>query len=62
MDFNRMVEFHRARHALVTLLTHPNSHPYDSGLLITENGEDYEQTVTVGSLAEFAERCIVSES
>ncbi len=39
VDFNRMVEFHRARHALVTLLTHPNSHPYDSGLLIAdENG------------------------
>ena len=60
MDFNRMVEFHRARHALVTLLTHPNSHPYDSGLLIMENGEDYGQTVS--SLAEFAERCIESAS
>lgn len=34
VDFNRMVQFHRAHNALVTLFTHPNSHPYDSGLLI----------------------------
>ena len=39
VDFNRMVEFHRTHNALVTLFTHPNSHPYDSGLLIAdENG------------------------
>ncbi len=36
VDFNRMLEFHRRRHALVTLLTHPNSHPYDSGLLLAD--------------------------
>lgn len=39
VDFNRMVEFHRTHGGLVTLFTHPNSHPYDSGLLIVdENG------------------------
>ena len=37
VDFNRMVEFHKARGGFVTLFTHPNSHPYDSGLLITGN-------------------------
>lgn len=31
VDFNRMVEFHRTHNALVTLFTHPNSQPYDSG-------------------------------
>lgn len=36
VDFNRMVDFHNEKHALVTLFTHPNSHPYDSGLLIAE--------------------------
>lgn len=36
VDFNRMVEFHRTHGGLVTLFTHPNSHPYDSGLLIAE--------------------------
>lgn len=39
VDFNRMADFHRSHGGLVTLFTHPNSHPYDSGLLITdENG------------------------
>ena len=35
IDFNRLVEFHYMKGGLVTLFTHPNSHPYDSGLLIT---------------------------
>ena len=39
IDFNRMVEYHRIHGGLATLFTHPNDHPYDSGLLITdENG------------------------
>ncbi|WP_303837292.1 nucleotidyltransferase family protein [Ruminococcus flavefaciens] len=28
VDFNRMVAYHRSHDALVTLFTHPNSHPY----------------------------------
>ena len=40
VDFNRMVAFHKQHGGLVTLFTHPNSHPYDSGLLVArENGE-----------------------
>ncbi len=39
VDFNRMVSYHKSKGALVTLFTHPNSHPYDSGLIIAdENG------------------------
>ena len=39
IDFNWFVEYHRAHGGLVTLFTHPNSHPYDSGVLIAdENG------------------------
>lgn len=34
VDFNCMVAFHKAHGGLVTLFTHPNGHPYDSGLLI----------------------------
>ena len=36
VDFNRMVEFHKGHNALVTLFTHPNSHPYDSGLILAD--------------------------
>lgn len=36
VDFNRFVEYHMKKGGLVTLFTHPNSHPYDSGLIITD--------------------------
>lgn len=36
IDFNRMVEWHKKHGAAVTLFTHPNSHPYDSGLIIAD--------------------------
>ena len=39
IDFNRFVNYHKDKGGLVTLFTHPNSHPYDSGVLIAdENG------------------------
>lgn len=36
VDFNRMVAYHYSHNALVTLFTHPNNHPYDSGLIIAD--------------------------
>lgn len=36
VDFNRFVSYHREKRGLVTLFTHPNSHPYDSGLIIAD--------------------------
>ena len=36
VDFNRMVRYHQGHGGLVTLFTHPNNHPYDSGLIIAE--------------------------
>lgn len=36
VDFNRFVDFHQKHGGLVTLFTHPNSHPYDSGLIIAD--------------------------
>ena len=36
VDFNRFVAYHRKKGGLVTLFTHPNNHPYDSGLLIAD--------------------------
>ena len=37
VDFNRMVKFHHVHGGLVTLFTHPNNHPYDSGLIVANN-------------------------
>ncbi|GHU64616.1 hypothetical protein FACS189447_01810 [Spirochaetia bacterium] len=36
IDFSRFFEFHHAQKALATLAVHPNNHPYDSALLITD--------------------------
>ncbi len=43
VDFNRMVEFHKKHGGLVTLFTHPNSHPYDSGLIISSPSGEVEK-------------------
>ncbi len=43
VDFNRMLAFHRQHGGLVTLFTHPNSHPYDSGLIIADNDGKVER-------------------
>lgn len=38
IDFGRFVRFHQEHQAVATLFTHPNSHPFDSGLIIAEDG------------------------
>lgn len=38
IDFERFINYHKSRKALVSLFTHPNSHPYDSGVLIAKDG------------------------
>ncbi|UKK67570.1 D-glycero-beta-D-manno-heptose 1,7-bisphosphate 7-phosphatase [Prevotella communis] len=43
VDFNRMLDFHKKHGGLVTLFTHPNSHPYDSGLVIAGNDGKVEK-------------------
>ena len=43
VDFNRFVKFHKEHNSLVTLFTHPNSHPYDSGLIIANQEKQVEQ-------------------
>lgn len=37
VDFGRFVSFHKSRGGRATIFTHPNSHPYDSGLIIADN-------------------------
>ena len=46
VDFKRMISFHREHKAKVTLFTHPNSHPYDSGLLIVGRDGSVEKWLT----------------
>ena len=36
VDFSRMEKFHKEKGGLITLLTHPNLHPYDSDLIVAD--------------------------
>lgn len=36
IDVKRMMEFHKANESVLTLLTHPNQHPYDSDIIRTD--------------------------
>lgn len=39
VDFCRFMNFHKEKNSMVTLFAHPNSHPYDSDILVAdENG------------------------
>ena len=46
IDFNRFVAFHKKKGGLVTLFTHPNSHPYDSGLIIANKNGSVDKWLT----------------
>lgn len=43
VNFARFVEFHKKRGGLATLFTHPNSHPYDSGLIVADKNGAVEK-------------------
>ncbi len=49
VDLNRMLSFHKSKQAEATILVHPNSHPFDSDLVINDpNGRvlkfDYKES------------------
>ena len=62
INFNRFYQYHLDKHAGITLYAHPNSHPYDSDVLIVdkdnritgwlyknvERNEDYRNLVNAG--------------
>lgn len=39
LDWNRFFSFHERKNGVVTLLAHPNAHPYDSDLLIVDRDD-----------------------
>ena len=46
IDFKRFVDFHKRKGAIATLFTHPNSHPYDSGLIVSDSNGCVRQWLT----------------
>lgn len=54
VDFNRFITFHKEHQAWASLVAHPNGHPYDSSLLVTE----IDAPKTVGGMPEDTHRVI----
>lgn len=52
VDFNRFIAFHKEHKAWASLVAHPNGHPYDSSLLVTE----IDAPKTVGGMPEDTHR------
>ena len=46
IDFNRFVSYHREKGGIVTLFTHPNSHPYDSSIVVADENHEVEAWLT----------------
>lgn len=46
VDFHRFIAFHNNHGGVVTLMTHPNSHPYDSGLIIADENHCVKEWLT----------------
>lgn len=53
MDFDRFYQYHKQKQAAITLFAHPNSHPYDSDILLT----DIENRVTGWSAKNTVRKC-----
>lgn len=65
INFRKLMDFHKMKGGLATLYTHPNSHPYDSDLVVTnseqqvigwrykneERDKDYKNQVNAGVYA-----------
>lgn len=39
VDFARFMDAHKANNCVATILTHPNSHPYDSGIIVSDKSK-----------------------
>ncbi len=46
VDFKRFVAYHKEKNGIATLFTHPNSHPYDSGLIIADENNAVQSWLT----------------
>lgn len=42
VDLGRFIKAHRETGAMATLFVHPNSHPYDSDIIVTDDAENIE--------------------
>ena len=58
VDLQRLLEFHQRRDATVTLLTHPNDHPYDSGIIVADENGQVRQWLTKEDKRVWYKNCV----
>ena len=58
VDLQRLLDFHKQRGAVVTLLAHPNDHPYDSGVLQTDEDGRVCRWLTKEDRREWYQNCV----
>lgn len=59
LDWNRFIDFHEEKQGYATLLVHPNSHPYDSDIVIMDNtGRVIEFHYKNNELKEYYDNCV----
>lgn len=58
VDLHRLAAFHKQRGAQATLLAHPNDHPYDSGLLQTDENDRVQGWLTKEDKREWCQNCV----
>lgn len=46
VNLQRMYEFHHRKGAMATILTHPNSHPFDSGIIFADENNKVNKWIT----------------
>ncbi|QNK42426.1 HAD-IIIA family hydrolase [Caproicibacter fermentans] len=37
VDFQRLIRYHKEKDGIATIFTHPNNHPYDSAIIVTDS-------------------------
>ena len=60
VDFYKMLDFHKSRDALITLLAHPNVHPYDSDLILTDKNNVVTEINKKNSVRDFYYKNLVN--
>jgi len=58
VDLGRLLDFHQAHKAEVTLLTHPNDHPQDSGIIVADDNGQVQQWLTKEDKRGWYKNCV----
>lgn len=58
VDFGRLMDFHKGHKAMVTLLAHPNDHPYDSGIILADGDGKVSGWLTKEDEREWYHNCV----